>query len=396
MIVDKVIADRIAMQTNSGYWTVNNKYFFDKAECLRYATRIKNYDVRFYFYDDFFNMLDWTQEPTESLTEIYAKRARQLREKYDYILIAFTGGSDSTTVLNSFLDNGLVVDEIITMYPTKVIEKMLPSFNRQDTSASNLMFEYTEAALPKLREVTKNHPNIKITTIDWSENSIDIIGSGNGHKLPLAGTGASPSLAGHFMLGEIMRSYENKGSVSCVAGLDKPRIRYNPLTKEYSLYFIDITVAWGKHNNYSLAGYQPNIEFFYYTIDMPELIKKQCCVVKNTMDQLFLSGINDTFYDKIHTRRGIFDMFSMDTDFFKKLLYPNWDTSIYQAKKPTGYFYQESADWFYKSELTDKRTKDYHDGNVLEFIHGIDNRFIVFDGKKPIKFIDSITTPIKI
>ena len=105
MITDKLIAERIALETSSGYWSVNNTYFFSKAECLRYATQIKDYNVTFHYFDSFYSSLSWKNEPSESLEELYKRRAQQLREKYDYIVLAYSGGADSCNVLNSFLDN---------------------------------------------------------------------------------------------------------------------------------------------------------------------------------------------------------------------------------------------------------------------------------------------------
>jgi hypothetical protein len=47
MITDKLIAERIALETSSGHWSVNNTHFFSKVECLRYATSIKEINNSF-------------------------------------------------------------------------------------------------------------------------------------------------------------------------------------------------------------------------------------------------------------------------------------------------------------------------------------------------------------
>jgi len=397
IIFDKVIANRIAYETNSGYWKVGNRYFFNKADCLRYATSMKDYNVTFHFFDELYTSLNWTKEPTESIDQLYGMRAKQLRDNYDYVMLAFTGGSDSRNMIDAFLDNNIHIDEIVTLYPTSVIEKMIHTFDRTDKSATNLMYEYTEAALPKLREVAVRSPTTIISVIDYAHDSIDIISSGNQAKLILAGTGGSPSLTGHYLLGEKMRSYASKGRVTCVAGIDKPRLMYNNLTKEYSIHFIDISVAWGKHNDMAYNGYIPNIEFFYYAKDFPELFQKQCHVIKRFMDPIVKTEVRPKYYDKMHKNYGRYDIFQMETDFVKKILYKGWDSSLFQAAKPTGYFYQESADWFYKTDITNKRTKDYHNGQIREMIDGVDTRFIVFDNTgRPLKFIDTYTTPILI
>lgn len=59
-----------------------------------------------------FDTVTW-KEPTESFKELCKQRAQQLRASYDYIILSFSGGSDSTTVLNAFLDNNIHIDEIL-------------------------------------------------------------------------------------------------------------------------------------------------------------------------------------------------------------------------------------------------------------------------------------------
>jgi len=50
---------------------------------------------------------------SESLDFLYALRARQLREKYDYLVLYFSGGADSTNILKTFIDNNIFLDEIV-------------------------------------------------------------------------------------------------------------------------------------------------------------------------------------------------------------------------------------------------------------------------------------------
>jgi len=59
--------------------------------------------------------VDWTKEPKESFKELCRQRAEQIRDTYDYVIVYFSGGSDSTTVMNAFLDNGIKIDEVVTI-----------------------------------------------------------------------------------------------------------------------------------------------------------------------------------------------------------------------------------------------------------------------------------------
>ena len=64
-------------------------------------------------YDSIFDEVDWTKEPIESLETLSKQRALQLREKYSYLILYFSAGSDSTTVLNIFVRHNIPIDEVI-------------------------------------------------------------------------------------------------------------------------------------------------------------------------------------------------------------------------------------------------------------------------------------------
>jgi hypothetical protein len=60
-----------------------------------------------------FDRIDWSIEPIESFTILRSQRAQQLRESSSYIALYFSGGSDSTAVLNTFVLNNIPIDEVI-------------------------------------------------------------------------------------------------------------------------------------------------------------------------------------------------------------------------------------------------------------------------------------------
>ena len=65
---------------------------------------------------NYFNYnVDWSIEPKENLKELLKQNAQNIRDNYDYLILYFSGGSDSTTMVNAFLDNNIWVDEIVTI-----------------------------------------------------------------------------------------------------------------------------------------------------------------------------------------------------------------------------------------------------------------------------------------
>ena len=96
-----------------GYYTCDNKIFTSKIHACIHATSVKK-PLEWHFNDDTFDNFPWNVEPVESLDELYFRRARELREQYDYICLAFSGGGDSNNILEAFLRQGLFIDEVVT------------------------------------------------------------------------------------------------------------------------------------------------------------------------------------------------------------------------------------------------------------------------------------------
>lgn len=400
-MIEENVARQMSIDSSSGYWKVDDKCFFDKRECLLYASKIKNYSVTFHFMDDIYQSVDWDTEPTKTLDQLYCDRARQLREKYDYLILMFSGGSDSMNILDTFLNNNIRIDEIVTLYPIKVIEKMYPKFDINDKKNVNLMFEYKTSAEPKLKKISQSNPEIKISVIDWSSRSVDTCINDFMIDYNMCTSGSfSPTVVQYNMLGELVRD-RNKThhQIAVITGIDKPRVGYNPNTNKIGTWFDDISITYGNSGSVDvLGGFKPKIEYFYYTPSMMDVWKKQCIVLKRLMEPIVRSDPRPEEYFGIHYRspRGN-EVFRVHHNFFKKVLYSNWDTRIYQASKPNSHWYNETTQWFW-TDITDSKTKEYYTGQLNNFISGIDPKFIVWNKEKniPIKFIELATKPITI
>jgi hypothetical protein len=101
-----------------GYYQVRNFRSLSKFETWQYA-RDNNIPIDEIIYDfnsDSFSKIDWTVDPIETIEELYAKRAMFLREKYDYLVLVYSGGIDGHVALESFLKNNIKLDEIVTFW----------------------------------------------------------------------------------------------------------------------------------------------------------------------------------------------------------------------------------------------------------------------------------------
>lgn len=101
------------------YWTVLNhetghkQIFSNKLEAICAQRLLTHATIYFNWYEQLFNQFDFHREPTESYAELLRQRAQELRDRYGYIRLWFSGGSDSISALNAFIDNGIPLDEII-------------------------------------------------------------------------------------------------------------------------------------------------------------------------------------------------------------------------------------------------------------------------------------------
>jgi hypothetical protein len=90
------------MNPKLGFYSVGNKIFHNKIQAILEANKTLA-DVDWNFNRAILDHLDWTTEPATSLKDLYAARARQIREQHDYVILMVSGGADSTNILYSFL-----------------------------------------------------------------------------------------------------------------------------------------------------------------------------------------------------------------------------------------------------------------------------------------------------
>jgi hypothetical protein len=69
--------------------------------------------LEFYCNDQVFDQYDWTSEPTQSMELLMDTHAANLRNKYQRLILLWSGGTDSHTIYNVFKRNNIHIDEII-------------------------------------------------------------------------------------------------------------------------------------------------------------------------------------------------------------------------------------------------------------------------------------------
>jgi hypothetical protein len=291
---------------NGIYW-VGNVPFECKVSALNFASST-NQQIVWDYHDAVFSSKDWSVPIESSLSELYKKRAQQLRDNNEYLSLCYSGGADSTNVLHSFIDNGILLDEIVMFRPS------LFTANSTDKSSENIWSEIDYVAIPHL----KNYIDVgktSVRVIDLNEivqdfvYSKEAVDSLRGLKY-ISATNVLKNAT--FTRDRVWSARLLAGKPIChIIGMDKPIVSYD--SGAYYFQFMDGSglgnVATGSSGIVEMQSMQ-KFEPFYWTPDLPELLIKQCQVVKaassvNIFMQLMLTNSRNKSQDYLRAIDGI-------------------------------------------------------------------------------------------
>jgi hypothetical protein len=320
-----------------GYYTVGDFKTYSKVEAIELAELYKKFPI-WHFNDVEFSAYNWKIEPKESLAELYRRRAQQIREKYDHIVIFYSGGADSGNVVNSFVDNNIPFEEIAT-YNYWSLDP------RQDTYFHS---EQVKVSYPRIKELQDQGVKFKHRPIDLSEIAHDIFKDtfwdthrayfGNGHW-------GTTHIAKTYIR-EKIKDYQTlieKGvKIGFIWGSEKPRVEYNQMSKKYAFKFID-AIDNGPGTRHQIVNREwEHDEMFYCSPDCIDLLCKQGHVIMN-----FFKKHKDFPIDQMHSDNKIdlpdiklmFDNhLTEDGMSFRNLLnwliYPKFDFKMFTVGKP--------------------------------------------------------------
>ena len=331
------------MKEYLGSYSVNNKVYTDKIEAILEANR-SNADITWDFHQNQFKKIDWTIEPTLTLQELYKIRAQQIRDEYDYIVVMFSGGADSTNVLHSFLSNNIPVDEIVAGIPLSGLRDFKASY---DQNANNNASEWFLTATPYLQNIAQQHPNIKISINDFFKTMLDFKSDEWVYK---SADHVHPTTSARYQLDQLthLRQLADQGkSIAIIYGIEKPSL---------SIWQGKvISTIWDSAINVPRQPFEifyPNVDIvlFYTTPSMPEIVVKQSHDVmkliyrvpqfKHIQETIF----NDTWDDnrKLAFSHGVYQRAIVP------IIYPEIDMShSFQALKSKNYFMADHDYWLY-------------------------------------------------
>jgi hypothetical protein len=360
-----------------GVYRIDNLKFYSKLEAIEMHTKT-GIHPHWDFNEAVFSSYNWTTEPEENILELYRQRAQQLRDQYDYIVLFWSGGADSDTVLRSFVDNQIKIDELVSY------SNYHASNDKTDLMNSEVFFR----TIPRYEQLRSEHPWLKFRVLDLSEFTVDYFNKSNKFDwIYKANMMLTPNCVARDGIGMKVKEWADmvhSGKKLCLLwGHDKPRLFHD--NDRYCVRFLDIidngpTVS-------SIAGQQPySDELFYWTPDLPKLIIKQAHLIKNYLESNFKTSPfvsqkkTDLAY-KIH--QGC--KYWLNNHGLHNVIYPHWDINTFDPGKTPSSVVSPRDRWFFQMEETNlskkiwkmgvdkmfKTIPDYWKNNPMDIRKGI-------------------------
>ena len=354
-------------KSHFGYFSVNNFRTFSRSEALELQHKL-GHPVQYHFNDDVYGSIDWSIEPLESIQDLYFQRARQIREKYDYLVLMFSGGADSYNVLMSFVHAGVKLDEIAHLTYYKADKDKKSFMNR----------EIFETAYPTALELKKNNPVFKDTVIreiDLTDLTAEVMSKKLYDFDYYANALCSPWHATRTFIREKLSAYKKmcaERRVVFIHGAEK--IHQIQFRKGHFYYaFHECTSETVNARVQHLAREEEHDEFFYCTPDAPLITIKQCHLIKKFLKQApvphpWLSRDvprNQGHISKWHD--GAWHTYFLTLEGLHSIVYPWYDPKLYVERKIQNMLYSDRDAWVFR----DTALRAKHDG----WIHSMMTRF---------------------
>lgn len=332
------------MLTKEDKWSAFGHYEIQGSTDPVYSLRLAHEQaaqgkhVKFNFHDKLFSAVNPRVEPKWTLEELYARRVRQLRSKYDYLVLLYSGGADSNNILKWFQHTDTKLDEIVSYDDS--------SYGGKNSLISSEVFG---VALPEVKQHLEKYPDTvyrlmglrdvqKKLFTDKSFN-FDVYTDITYNMQPI---GIKHAYGLCYV--DKYRDLHNAGlKVGVIHGIDKPKIAIDSRTNKWMMYFVDWSSQFG-HKHY-FRDYPFYDEFFYWTPDDPFISIKQAHVITKHLDYLDSIGFESNYrldqtVNVLPRKNGS----KINFEWLNPVIYPFWDRNTFSVGKNAENFIASSRD----------------------------------------------------
>jgi hypothetical protein len=343
-----------------GFYTVDNKIFDSKIQACIYANANKQ-SVSWNFNNEFFSKYHWNIEPEKSLDQLYDQRAKQLREKYDYVIISYSGGADSHNIVESFFRQGLHIDELLVNTMSKGNSDFMTIHNKNKSAHNAAASEHVLQTIPRLKEIQNKSPATKITVVDLTDFLFSFFEShGDASWIETKREGLNPlnvTRYNYLYFSEIRKKFDQNKKIAIILGIEKPRTFIHSTTNDFYIRFNDRAANVASVVDFIKEYPNSTVEYFYWSPDAVDILCKQAHVIKKWLE------INSSYRDLWNGKNLSKEVFRLVHErVLRTLLYSTWDENWYQADKSTKDWYSEFDSWFINGHKDSKAYSIWLDG----------------------------------
>ena len=261
------------------YYSEDGKTFPNKLLAIDYRLKT-NIPVHFYYYDDVYEKLDWSKVPIEPLDTLYKNQAQKIRDEYDYVVLCYSGGFDSTNILETFYYNNIKLDKIVTAGSFSKDKFFNSDENHNKEIYKNAFPLLTKLGLFSITQVIDYstdlyHDPSNFSIFKYGDNWIEEIG-----------TRFSPHNWFWKDLDKFIvpKEYQDK-KVAIIWGTDKPNIQVSKDRSHLYIYFRDAVITSYGRTGQTFYPFTKHINF-YWDPTFTDILVKQTDILK----QHFLSN----------------------------------------------------------------------------------------------------------
>jgi hypothetical protein len=318
-----------------GYYSAGDYCTYSKVDAIEVGKRL-NQPVVWHFNDEVFDNLDWHKDPDMSLWDLYTARARQIREKYDYLVLFYSGGADSNNILNSFVLNNIHLDEVIQYTNYDVTKDKSNVWNAE-------LFEVAVPTTVKMINDYKLKTRHRLVDLSQIVTNLDKISPDLDDWIYGKNSYYSPNMRATSYIRSHTPEYQDliaKGKSVCfVWGCEKPMLVNTVDPADPTKYTVSSIFQDRVDHCISVKDQVENFpwihdELFYWSPDAPLIAVKQA----HTVAKFFESATaNSAFLTKQKMAWGNTvingETFFLTANGLNQLIYPYWDPDTFSIGK---------------------------------------------------------------
>ena len=250
---------------NDIYYSINNEKIYNPYLAFeRGATNTYHQFPKFEFMPGVFDLANI--EPSKSFDQLCDQRAHQLRNKYEYLALAFSGGTDSFLVYNSFVRNNIHIDHIICDY-------LEPACGHDKGVAVWLKNHHPDPKTKISIRACKTLSPLEFSNANWIYENRAV-------------SYRYRSMNPDHQLTDDIRNLANGKSFALMVGFEKPHLLL--INQQWYMSFLD-------HVYNPVMGLD-GCEMFFITPDLPALHIKQCHMLIKFLSTFVKPATVKTFF----------------------------------------------------------------------------------------------------